>query len=235
MTAATNGWRVFVRGTDADLRALALVLGADDAAQVGFDDPSGPYLSGTVFELLDDGPAALSRAQDFLDLVAGVFHSELWLEGQLRAIGVARLHQGGRRDAWTFPDVASGRGRAFSTGPGRAVDLDRLLEIAALDDTVAEVLYWHGRAPATAFTLWKTLELIRADTGGRKGLLARHWLTPNEYARLRQALNDPRILRRRARHAVSSQEPILTPALTFEEAENLVAHLVEQWIRGHLP
>jgi hypothetical protein len=184
-----------------------------------------------------NGTARLRDAEYQTVILANQFHREnhrhvvVYDEACIRdSISVARagVAQGQVRTSATVTAHATGVSTTTPVPEG-----PRQLGHTAAHPDADDLLVLIGSADTLGWdTLWKAMEIVRTNVGGKAALIATGWVTTTEFDEFGYAANEPQASGDDARHA--RRPPKTPPAriMTIEEGRQFIRDLAQHcWTR----
>ena len=229
-------WSIGLTGHQFDLEELPKWLDGGDFQVIEED---GEFLiRSSRFDALSDAEEVRRAAEEVVELLNGLGRL-LWPEFTPVAVGaVYTTAEDGRKNVHVFmSDTVAFRGKLKVTVIKRdgsleqPQDLGRLnswLDVAETDEFVQRALAYLNRERITWNDLYRALEVVESDVGGRVSKAG--WASKAELERFNRTANSYSVLGRAARHGRDRGEPPPNP-MKFEEAGHLVRRVVHLWIQ----
>jgi hypothetical protein len=234
-------WAVQVTGDAADLAMLARSL--TGAGIKVFLDGQEYLLTSDRFAEGDEAKVVRQKADDMLSLLDGASRLGLNSIQSIRAGGVYRLGENGRRDAFVFLEAAVLHCRALAptvklTHTDGTVEefhpadpVKEWIGLALTDDAIAKVFQILASGSLDWVNLYRIFEIIMSDVGGLKTIQGNGWATKTAMELFKRTANSPGASGLEARHGAETTEPPERP-MTISEARALVTSIVRAWLRS---
>lgn len=225
-------WSLVLEGDALDLETWRIAFKGQSEAKVDtvttHDGVKQYCLNSTRFDGLSDAIEVRDTAAELLMRMYGVLklHGDA---GMLNFSGVAYCRRAnGQRDTHILlaPAIIRVRGGSFEVVTGGLrphSEAERAIELAESDNNVADALEHFARS-SDWYDIYKILEVILADVGGKKVLIAKGWLTKTSIESLGQTANF-------YRHA---RAPRPECPLTHQEAVAITRALMKAWVNEKL-
>jgi hypothetical protein len=227
ISSPIESWAVVLDGEEVDL-SIWESLFKDRSVALILRESSG---DGRIWYCLHSSRLdGVENAQDILSVATALVERmngavNVWSSGKPVTVGntIIPIHTGGERGtALTFMSVhISARSTMIATLSGGTLgssDAEAWLSVADGDNACGDALVHFGRMDGW-FDLYKVLEVIEVDVGGRGEISQRCWATRKEVNDLGETANH-------YRHARSRSKAILA----FSEARDLMARIMRQWL-----
>jgi hypothetical protein len=216
-------WEVRVLGEPRDLEHVAARLQRDGFTLRRDDD--GWWLRSNRADTTDDPREAFETVRSELATVSGVLKVTIGSSTPLRPGGVIKVHADGHRE-YTLVVTRGLRlhGRISDDGG------TRLRELAERDAAVAKSLRLLVAEDYDSWTgIYRLLELIEHDVGGKGRLLSLGWISESDRSRLKHSANSVAVGGDVARHGAEKRQPPSKP-MGFPEAQACVEALLQSWL-----
>jgi hypothetical protein len=232
-------WQVLLSGDEYDLDELSKsFVGADLAIDKRED---GFTIRWSGLGDLAEADAVREQARGVLELVNGAaclaLHSRLPITVRslvlIQADGskIHHLHLTDTvcfRETATVTIVGADGTKRVSRPADPAVEWVR---IGLRDKVVADVLRLVALKPLDWVNLYRILEIIGHDVGGRHGISGHRWATEAALDRFRHTANSRAAIGDEARHGKESTQPPSDP-MTLPEARSLIETILHNWMRA---
>ena len=237
-------WEVHVEGDHGDLSYLADHL-VNGPLRVSINVLSGGFsLYSHLFDGLHTSEEVMDIATRMAAMLSGIVEITRGSRVRLRTGAVYRLNANGSRD--TFVHVKAAFVAAATLGSATVTITDangnvvsrppppprvvRLTELAIQDAAVAKAMRLTQQEDAGTWVgLYRVFELIRADSGGARVLVARGWASKRLQERFARSCNSVAVAGDSARHGTESTEPP-PDRMSRAEARAFIRYLVEAWL-----
>lgn len=132
----------------------------------------------------------------------------------------------------SFGGIAFIRDREFVDANTQAPPAltEGLLAIGLQDLAVRDALHFYATSPRDGYALYKVLEVIRKDVGGKKRLGEKGWITPAALESLRESLDSRAFAGDLARHGRRWTPPPETRPISLPDVEECIRRLLLHWL-----
>jgi hypothetical protein len=226
-------WLALLDGHDFDLQDLPHHF--DEDPQV--HDADGYWLDSASFDGLADVAEVQETARAMVARMNGAMrlhdpgYQPVRLAGRYRNENgdhvVLQVGSALEREKATMVVVVGGASAPRPTGPR---DYDRL---GAADAAGADLLLIFSRGDLDWYDLFKVFEIVRAESGGERAIVAMGWATKNNISAFRVPANHPGVSGDAARHA--RQQPVIPKhTMTLGEGRLFITDLAQSWLKSRL-
>ncbi|HXP75895.1 MAG TPA: hypothetical protein VN823_17260 [Stellaceae bacterium] len=230
-------WSLALDGGRADLEEWRVAFAEQPQARVDVEQAGSPRaqycLRSSHFDALTDA----NEVREIGAQLVARMYGAMRLQGKAGPVSLGATvyahRPGGQRDAYTVPAPAALGGRSgpievLAAGqPRPRSEAEQTVELAEADDSVADAVEHFARSDGW-FDVYKTLEVIEGDLcrreasrNGRQVIARREWATRKELADLGSSIDFHR------HHG----KPRPDPLLALDAAQDLVRHLLREWLR----
>lgn len=228
-------WKARLRGHDFDLLSLMEIF-ADGDPTVSRSDDGGFVLESSAFDSLQEATEVSAAAAKLLTLLNGAAKG---LDNSYRFVELAGHFQKEQGvHAVVLGETVTVRARAnvgrvtidgvaVSPSPSPAKEWPAL---AAANRNVADALRLLGTADLDWVGLYKLLEIVKDDVGGKRRIIDEGWATEQLLSEFGAAANRPDLSGDAARHARIGGRPP-ERAMTVGEGRQFVLALVRSWLQ----
>ena len=233
-------WYVQLVGDTSDLAALAQSLvGAD--VNISYDGKNYVLTSNLFVE--EEVKAIKKKADDMVASLNGGIRIALGATKTISIGSVYRQHDDGRRDTTVFPDpiVIKARvsapticlthvdGTVEKFHPADPVEKWTLL--ALNDEHVSDVLKIISLGELDWVNLYRILEIMEKDVGGRKIIVSNGWGTNPSIKLFKRTACSPGAVGLEARHGAENTQPPKNP-MPISEARAMIISIIHAWLRS---
>jgi hypothetical protein len=225
-------WFVQIAGDKFDLEDLPNWFNSSGLTVV--QEADGYYMHSSHFDLAKDSNEVRDLAEKLAEKMLGaarLFRPDFQ---PVKLGAVVKENEAGGKDIHiSVSDSIIGRnkGRASITFNGveqkPSTPKPALwLNVAQNYEKVAHALRIWGKGPHDWINLYKILEIIESDVGGK--IYQERWISKPEVTRFTQTANSAEALGDAARHAKKRIPPPPKP-MTIQEAQHLIRELLKKW------
>jgi hypothetical protein len=232
-------WQVLLTGDEYDLSELPRSLGGPDLMIEKGED--GFTLKWSGMEDLTEVSAVRDKAHEIIGLLDGAARIVLGTRVSIGFGGVALIRPDGSRVHYASGSATTRTGARVSSVTLRHDDgteevfnladpAAEWVRIGLSDRVVADVLRLVALKPLDWVNLYRILEVIGEDVGGRHGISGRRWATKAALDRFRHTANSRAAIGDEARHGKEHTQPPSDP-MTLAEARSLIETVLHNWMR----
>ena len=231
-----SNWQIKLTGDQFDLEDLPCWF-SDPALRV-IEQEGRYYLTSSDFDAMEDSSAIWTHAHVLLEHMQGA--AKLY-RTNFQRIGLGVMISGFQgchhslvhiAERIVFRDKASGVVTINGKEIPEIYPHKDWATLAQHDEAVARALQLWGNGPMDWVNLYRMFEVVESDVGGQ--MYQAGWVTKKEIGRFTGTANSMKAIGDDARHAKPNLQPPSKP-VTLEEARELIAHLVREWLASKLP
>jgi hypothetical protein len=233
-------WQVQIVGDVHDLEELSRSTRGGSVRIV--KEEGGYVLVADAFGALTDAGQVRAIAEEQVALLNGAARLALEARTAISVGGISRLRPDGVRDHFVTAKATLGlTARATAVvvkadgteerAPSRADVVPDWIEAGLREEAVAKVLRLLGRGSLDWVGLYRLLEIVEQDLGGRDQCWRHGWASKKQLARFRHTANSPSAVGDAARHGKEFTSPPAAP-MSLSEAKSLVNLVLHSWLRS---
>lgn len=232
-------WEVDIGGDAFDLKTLSESF-TGDAIRIRQVE-SKFRLEWAELQSLAKPEDVANEASRLLQLITGAARLSLGLRTPLRVDGVARRLPAGNREVFVHLTSEIAVRGMLSATIGNLKGDGTVIHVRPADSLVGW-LRLAGSSAAVSLALqllsseldwvamYKLLEIVERDLGGRPRLLDRGWATSNQLTIFDRTANSVAASGDASRHGVEKSDPPSKP-MTLEVARTLIKHITTAWLQ----
>jgi hypothetical protein len=234
-------WQITVVGDELALTDLSKGL-VDPVATITKDN-NNFVLRSSLFDLLEAGHDVRSRAFDLVGILNGIAKLRTHMRTPITLGNAVKIKADGSRHYYVQAEAAimldGSAAVQMSIGgsesePSHASLAGRPqasedLSLAISDPNVKDVWYFYGLPGKDRNNLFKILEVIKKDVGGRDKLIEKGWQPEPSISCFANTTNSKEAIGYEARHGVAKHKPPKNP-MTWDESYAFITSLMSQWL-----
>jgi hypothetical protein len=232
-------WQVLLTGDDHDLEELPKSFGGPDLMIEKGED--GFTLKWRGMEDLTEVSAVRDKAHEIIGLLDGAARIVLGTRAPIGFGGVALIRPDGSKVHEVSGSATTHTGARVSSVTLRHADgteevlhladpVAEWVRIGLRDKVAADVLHLVALKPLDWVNLYRILEIIGQDVGGRHGISGYRWTTKAALDRFRHTANSRTAIGDEARHGKEHTQPPSDP-MALAEARSLIETVLHNWMR----
>lgn len=220
-------WRVELLGDALDLQALGRDL-SDGELQVFHDERKGEYLvQGARFERLSEYQAVLEEANRLIPVLNSLAKLSYGASSTIRVGAV--YEPGPSGEDVTYIDMREVIGVDVRMSIDSPQPIARWLPVAERDAAVVKALRLYGAGVDDWASLYRILEVIEEDAGGRKAMASYCGIPDGTLKLLKHTANSPDAVGDGSRHGVQTSSAPPSP-MSLTEAQALITTALLAWV-----
>jgi len=231
-------WKVFLPGDEFDLLELSKSLCSPDLAVTRDEDDF--VLRSSRLSDLHDADALRREAENIVMLLDGAARVVLHTRVPIAVGSIVLIRDDGSKGYFenlgVTLHVRTGASVVLKRADGSEEQFNQADPVVGWvnaglgNEAVARVLGLFATKAADWVNLYRILEVVESDMGGRDSIVQQGWVTSAELRRFKHSANSPSAIGDDARHGKESTKPPPDP-MTLTEARSFVETILHNWLR----